>query len=281
VLTRTTGLRLLGPGDLPLVEGLLARDPVTNVFVDHRVRMTRLDPRWLGGEMWGYVDGGELVSVCHAAANLVPVEATEDALDAYITRALVLGRQCSSIVGEASAVERIWAGVESAWGPARMVRPSQPFLAIDRPARVPSDPHVRRVHESEFETLYPACVAMFTEEVGVSPEIGGGRDMYRARVRQLIAKGMAFARIEGDRVLFKAEIGSVTPYACQVQGVWVHPDHRGEGLSGPGMAAVVDQALATVAPVVTLYVNDYNVAARRTYESVGFRERCRFATVLF
>jgi hypothetical protein len=231
--------------------------------------------------MWGYVDGGELVSMCHAAANLVPVEATDEALDAFITRSLVQGRHCSSIVGEAAAVERIWAGVENSWGPARLVRPRQPFLTIDAPARTPSDPKVRRVHESEFETLYPACVAMFTEEVGVSPEIGGGRDAYRARVRQLIAKGLAFAHIERDKVRFKAEVGSVTPYACQVQGVWVHPDHRGEGLSGPGMAAVVDQALATVAPVVTLYVNEYNIAARRTYERVGFRERCHFATVLF
>jgi predicted GNAT family acetyltransferase len=115
----------------------------------------------------------------------------------------------------------------------------------------------------------------------VSPEAGGGRDLYQTRVRQLISKGLAYARIEDGEVLFKAEIGAVTPHACQVQGVWVPPSRRSEGLSVPGMAAVAQLALQDVAPVVTLYVNAHNVAARRCYESVGFDQTCRFTTILF
>jgi uncharacterized protein len=122
VLTATPGLRVLGPDDLPAVQALLACDPVTNVFVDYRVRMTGLDPRWLGGEMWGYVEDGELVSLCHAAANLVPVEATPRALEMFAKRALTRGRNCSSIVGPEDAVARFWSAVEPWWGPARLVR---------------------------------------------------------------------------------------------------------------------------------------------------------------
>jgi len=33
--------------------------------------------------------------------------------------------------------------------------------------------------------------------------------------------------------------------------------------------------------VVSLYVNDFNVAARRAYERVGFREVDTFMSVLF
>jgi uncharacterized protein len=73
----------------------------------------------------------------------------------------------------------------------------------------------------------------------------------------------------------------VTPQACQVQGVWVHPDRRGEGLSVGGMAAVVVIALADIAPVVSLYVNDFNVAARAAYRRVGFTEVGTFMSVLF
>jgi predicted GNAT family acetyltransferase len=36
-----------------------------------------------------------------------------------------------------------------------------------------------------------------------------------------------------------------------------------------------------VAPVVSLYVNEWNTPARRAYEKVGFRETARFATVMF
>jgi hypothetical protein len=98
---------------------------------------------------------------------------------------------------------------------------------------------------------------MFTEEVGVSPLAGDGGALYRARVSELVAAGRAFARIEDGEVLFKAEIGAVTPEACQVQGVWVAPHRRGQRLSVGGMAAVVAQARVSIAPVVSLYVNDY------------------------
>jgi predicted GNAT family acetyltransferase len=36
-----------------------------------------------------------------------------------------------------------------------------------------------------------------------------------------------------------------------------------------------------LAPVVSLYVNDWNSPARAVYEKVGFRETVRFATVMF
>jgi hypothetical protein len=47
------------------------------------------------------------------------------------------------------------------------------------------------------------------------------------------------------------------------------------------MAAVVAEALRSVAPVVSLYVNDYNAPARAAYRRVGFTETDTFMSVLF
>jgi hypothetical protein len=154
-------------------------------------------------------------------------------------------------------------------------------MEISGPPAVPPDPLVRRVRREELDLLLPASVAMFTEEVGVSPLGPDGGGAYRARVRELIDSGRAYARIEDGRVVFKAEIGSVTPLACQVQGVWVRPELRGRGLAEAGMAAVVTDALRRVAPVVSLYVNDYNRPARAAYRRVGFTQTATFASVLF
>jgi predicted GNAT family acetyltransferase len=148
------------------------------------------------------------------------------------------------------------------------------------PLLVAADPLVRRVEPHELDVLMPACVAMFTEEVGVSPLVGGGADGYRARVSELIRTGRAFARIEGGRVVTKAEIGAVGDGVCQVQGVWTDPAVRGRGLGLAGMAAVVGLS-REVSPVVSLYVNDFNHVARHVYERVGFRQVGTFATVLF
>ena len=81
-------------------------------------------------------------------------------------------------------------------------------------------------------------------------------------------------------MIFKADLGSVSANVSQVQGVWLDPDLRGRGLAPPAMAAVVRLA-RSVTPTVSLYVNDYNHAARATYSRVGFRTEGEFATVLY
>lgn len=278
---RSTSLRLLTDHDRDEVLALCDRDPVSNVFVSSRIRNAGLDPRRLGAQLWGYFDGGRLASLCYSGANLVPVEATPEAIAVFAERARMHGRRCSSIVGPAAAVTQLWGLLAPSWGRPREVRAVQPVLTISGPPQVAPDPLVVTVRPSQLDLVLPACIAMFTEEVGVSPIGADGGLAYRARVSELIRAGRSFARIEDGQVLFKAEIGAATPLACQVQGVWVPPEARGRGHAVHGMAAVASAALATLAPTVTLYVNDFNAPARAAYRRVGFTQAATFMSVLF
>jgi len=278
---RTTSLRVLGPRDVEEALALVDRDPVANVFVGARLHAAGLDTWRLGAEVWGHVVDGELDALCYAGANLVPVAAGPEAVRAFAERAKRLGRRCSSIVGPREAVEPLWALLEPQWGAARDVRRNQPLMTISGAPAVAPDPNVRLVRPDEVDVLLPACIDMFTEEVGVSPLAGDGGVLYRARVAELISARRAMARIENRRVVFKAEVGAAVPGACQVQGVWVDPALRGQGHSVAGMAAVVELARAEIAPVVSLYVNDYNTPARKAYERVGFEQVGTFMSVLF
>lgn len=281
MLTQET-TRVLEPGDLDAALAILHSEPVANAFVTSRVQVAGLDPWRLGGEMWGWYADGMLRSLCYAGANLVPICAAPEAVRAFADRARRSGRRCSSIVGPAEPTAELWRLLEPSWGPARDVRTNQPLMVADRlPGTVAPDPGVRRIRKDEMETLMPACVAMFTEEVGVSPLAGDGGLLYQARVAELVGSGRAFGRIEDGKVVFKAEIGAATPHACQIQGVWVAPEYRGQGFAAPGMAAVLRYALADVAPVVSLYVNDFNTPARAAYRRVGFQEVGAFMSVLF
>ena len=274
-------IRLLDERDRGAVLAICDRDPVANVFVSSRVRAHGLEPGRLGAQMWGHAPGGQLESLCYSGANLVPVAATPDAVAAFADRALRQGRRCSSVVGPAEDIQALWALLRPQWGPAREIRPVQPVMVISGPPLVPPDPLVRQVLPDEIDIMWPACVAMFTEEVGVSPLTGDGGASYRARLEQLIRAGRAYARIEAGRVIFKAEVGAVTPQACQIQGVWVRPEYRGQGLAAPGMAAVALDAARSFAPLVTLYVNEFNQPARAAYRRAGFTEVGRFMSVLF
>ncbi|MZF52280.1 GNAT family N-acetyltransferase [Streptomyces sp. SID5594] len=280
-MTQTT-TRVLEPSDLGAALAILESEPVANAFVTSRVQVAGLDPWRLGGEMWGWYADGRLRSLCYAGANLVPICAGPEAVRAFADRARRAGRRCSSIVGPAEPTALLWRLLEPGWGPAREVRANQPLMVTESPsAEIAPDPLVRRIRKDETEILMPACVAMFTEEVGISPLAGDGGLLYQARVAELIGAGRSFARIDDGQVVFKAEIGAATTQACQIQGVWVAPEHRGKGLSETGMAAVLRYALADVAPVVSLYVNDYNAPARKAYRRVGFRETGTFMSVLF
>ena len=69
-------VRQLTSTDLGPLESLLRSDPVSNCFLDARVRGAGLDPWRLGGDIWGYLDDDALHSVVYVGANLVPVATT-------------------------------------------------------------------------------------------------------------------------------------------------------------------------------------------------------------
>jgi GNAT superfamily N-acetyltransferase len=282
VLTTSSGVRVLGPPDLQAFLELTAQDPVINVFAEYRARTTQLDRRWLGGEVLGRFVDGQLVAALHIGANLVPIQAGPHDLEAFAEMLLPRRHNCATLVGPHAAVEVLWDLLHEQLGRPRETRWRQPHLEIASDPLVDPDPGVRRTHQFDMDALYPACVAMYTEEVGISPEAGGGAALYRARVSQLISRGWSYARFDDSgRVVFKAEVACSSPYAAQVQGVYVLPKLRGQGLATSGLAAVVAAVRAEIAPTVSLYVNDWNESARRAYAKVGFVETARFSTIMF
>ncbi|MEB3366882.1 GNAT family N-acetyltransferase [Saccharopolyspora mangrovi] len=277
-MLKVAGARLLEERDANLVRSVLASAPVATCMVAARVEETGLHPLRLGGELWGH--GSRLTGLCFSGANLVPLRGGPDAMRAFADRALRRRRVCSSLVGPAEQVLTLWDEVEAQWGPAREVRAEQPLMVLSERPHVEPDPLVRQVHLDELERYLPAAVAMFTEEVGVDPSTDGGAAGYRARVADLIASGRAFARFEDGEVVFKAEVGALSSTVGQIQGVWVHPDRRSTGLGTAGTAAVADRLVRGWGRTASLYVNDFNVAARAAYEKVGFRSVGEYATVL-
>jgi predicted GNAT family acetyltransferase len=276
--------RVLDADDEPAVRTLLATDPVGACMVAGRIETHGTAAATLGAPLWGLWTGFRLDAICLAGANLVPFArsgAEREAARAFAERARRTGRRCSTIVGPAASVLPLWELLSPSWGPAREVRARQPLLAIEGAPAVPPEPRVRPVLVSEVDTLLPAAVAMFTEEVGVSPVRVDGGAGYRARVAELVRAGQSLAWIEEGQVLFKADVGAVSRAACQLQGVWVAPQFRGQGIGQRGTAAVVEYARTAIAPVVSLYVNDYNRAARAAYDRVGFRQVGTYASVLF
>jgi predicted GNAT family acetyltransferase len=275
----------LGPGCEADVGALLDADPIVNVTLSARLTAARsLIPAVLGGQLLGVREAGgpRLTGAVFNGGNLLPVGGDEATWQA-LAREVGSGRRvCTSIVGQAEAVDVMWGVLSRYWESARALRPEQPLLVLDDPALLPEgDPWVRAVRPGEAENYLYAAAAMFTEELGISPLREHGGAAYRRRIGALIAAGLAFAIVDNDgRIIFKADLGAVSQHTCQVQGVWVRPDLRGRGIGTAALASVLRHAL-TLAPTVSLYVNAFNEPARRMYDSLGMHQVATLSTVLF
>jgi predicted GNAT family acetyltransferase len=275
-------IRALDAQSIEQVRSLIEQDPIRHCFLAARLeqnKQSKFRPSY--PDLLGYFDDGNLKSILMTGANIVPVNTSLIARQEFATVLKRSGRRSSSIVGPAEEVLDLWSKVSGSWGAAREVRANQPVLTMRSNSPLPIDHDVRYSNLADLEELLPACIAMFTEEVGISPQSNGGSGAYRNRISELVSGRRSFVKYLGSELVFKAEVGTVGAGVAQIQGVWVKPEYRGQGISVPAMAAVVKLVLANLAPIVSLYVNDYNEVALKTYRSVGFEQVDTFATVLF
>lgn len=276
-------VRVLVHEDSDALRSLVARDPVANVFVDSLLAHGRTAIPALGGAVvLGYFehDGAELAAACWVGSNVVPIQATPEQGASFGDWIAANWQGHASIFGPADAVLPLMGQLTRHGISAQEIRAEQPLLTMTGPSPTPANNNLRASHPVQFPDILTAAVAMFEEEVGYSPFLGG-EENYRRRVASLISNGHSFSHCEPyGEVIFKADLGAVTAHATQIQGVWMNPRYRGQGLSAGYMAALVNHALA-LAPTTSLYVNDYNTRARAVYDKVGFEQVGTFATVLF
>lgn len=272
-------VRQLGREDEPLARRLVAADPVSHVFVAGRLDAGLLDRR-VPGRLLAY-PAHDPRALLHVGSNLVTVSADREACRAFAEQ--LPDRGALSIVGPSEEAMALWGALGASWGRVwshvREVRPAQPVMVLRGEPAVPSDPRVHLATSGEFASYFSAAVDMYTEEVGADP-LEGNAWGYRRHVQGLINDGHAYAIVHAGRVVFKTDVGNAAGGVAQLQGVWIDPEFRGRGWAAPAVAAVC-RLLAGRFHTISLYVNDFNVAAIATYQRAGFRFHNEFATVLY
>lgn len=272
--------RVLGREDTPALLAMLDKDPVSNIFLRAQVDQHGTAAPDGFARILAPSDPAQLVNACWVGANIVPTPMAPSLAQIYARRAMATRQRFASVFGPSEAVMAMEPILARGSQQIFDVRPNQPLLVMDDLSPVEPSPTLRPATIDDFDAVLPASAAMFEEELGYSPLSSGG-GYYRSRVRQMLRNGHTFIDVDQyGEIIFKADLGTVTSQATQIQGVWINPRYRGQSLAANYMAAVVNHAL-TFAPVVSLYVNDYNEPALRTYERVGFRQIGTFATILF
>jgi ribosomal protein S18 acetylase RimI-like enzyme len=258
--------RLVKRPQLDEVLAFCAEDPIERVFLE--------DVALRGvGRFAATREGGRLVALCHVGTNVVPSGAGAEAF-----ADLAANARPRMLVGDESAVTRLW---EAARGRLPRVlddRPGQPVYVIEDPPAA-GESGLRPATLSDLELLIPACAAAFEEEVGVDAY---ARDaaLFEWRTRTQIEEGRSWLWEEEGRILFKAEASAWTDRAVQLQQVWVDPGFRGRGYARRGLSDLCRFLLART-PAVCLFVRPENEPAIRLYDAVGMHRHGTYRSFIF
>ncbi|WP_129662097.1 GNAT family N-acetyltransferase [Rothia uropygialis] len=302
--------RISGPTVRPLTVddtesllGLINQSPVANLFpLEHYERIGLPRPSFLTrmhsaspflgvfepSEEMGRTELSELTGAVWFGANLVPIRLERHHFSRVADYILRTHKKPASLFGPAEFVMPLWELIRGGLPRPFDIRPQQPLMSLvdhetarrvaHRETTTGLSP-VRWAVPSDLEELLPASVSMFTEEVGYSP-MEHNPEGYSQRVLETVRSGRTVVATDTrGKVIFKTDLGLAAQDMCQLQGVWLAPRLRGQGLSESFMAQACE-LIAPRFPRISLYVNDYNGPARALYRAVGFQQVGTFSTIL-
>ena len=254
----------------------LATAPEINCFLASR---TQLLEKSKNSTLLVYRNSNsEIEGVTYIGGNLIPAISSRAALLAFVDHLRSKQYKFSSIVGESKTVFDLWEFIAHLYSEPRAIRQSQPLLSLRGVPKISGDPLVHPATLADLDEVVEVGIAMFTAEVGEVPDYFD----YRSRSIELIGAGRTLISRDSDlgKIIFKSDVGAIGAGAYQIHGVWVDPAHRGKGVGSAGIATLVEYG-NRFAPIASLYVNDFNHAARASYHKVGFEKVAELATIFF
>ncbi len=145
--------------------------------------------------------------------------------------------------------------------------------------RFPNPSELRQARYADLDALFLASARMHREETLEDPLVRDP-ELFRRHVEHRIDHGRSYVWIDSyHRLLFKADISADGKIGAQISGVFTNPLVRSQGIATQAMFDLCDKLFATGLPLLTLYVNQSNEAAKRVYMRIGFRYYADYQTV--
>lgn len=256
----------------------LAQAPFENVFLSWLISGDRSTAT--RSALYAYVDRNAQIRGVAFFGRQVVLAANEEHVIAAFADVAPAYRFERMIVGPKQTVEAFWSRAKSWHAVPRVVRESQPVLAIDRPSLRGSRNGViaRRARPPEWESVAHNSAKMIEHELEYDPRSFAAE--FNSNVRMMIDRGLWWVGERDGELCFFCNAGPRSKQTLQLQGIWTPPKLRGSGLASAALFGVCEELLSEV-PSLSLYVNGFNEPALRLYRRLGFRQVGEFKTLLF
>jgi len=136
---------------------------------------------------------------------------------------------------------------------------------------------VRYAKLDELEEIAKAQAEVALLESGVDPLFRDHAGFLK-RVAKRIEQNRIFVVVENDKLIFKADVVAKTDDVAYLEGVYVHPDHRGEGIGSNCLSEVGLRLLNEVQNVCLLSNVEFK-SAHRSFTKAGFQNTDRCTTL--
>lgn len=252
------------------VISFLSLRPVHTVIMSSYIQDNGIDSPLNRGTFYGYRNhDGELEGVALIGHSTLVEARSDEALQALAYTAREHRDQIHLIMSSGDHARLFWDKLTDCLAEPRLTcierlyEASFPFLV---PGRVNG---LRTAKLDELVQIAEAQAEVAFIESGVDPMLRD-REGFLKRVARRIEQGRIYVVVEDGRLVFKADVIAETSDTAYLEGVYVAPHFRGEGLGSRYLAAVTVELLSRVNNVCLLTNKDLH-SAHRSFEKAGYR----------
>jgi predicted GNAT family acetyltransferase len=175
------------------------------------------------------------------------------------------------IMGEQERIEQFWNSYADEGQEIRLIC-RELLFELRRPVAANEKVEgLRLATLADLELIAPVHAAMAEAESGVNP-LSVDPVGFVKRCARRIEKGRVWVLVEDEQLIFKADVQADTPDVIYLEGIYVNPAWRGEGV-GRRCLAHLTRTLLQRTKAICLLVNENNEKAHALYRLSNFKLR--------
>ncbi|MEO8572589.1 MAG: GNAT family N-acetyltransferase [Pyrinomonadaceae bacterium] len=260
------------------VMSFLSLRPVHTVVMKSFIIDNGIESEQNRGTFFGYRNANGCLEGVALIGHSTLVEArTDKAMQALAFAARNSETPINLIMSDGEAAESFWSYFSGGRREPRL-RCTEELFELSFPFLVKKCKwQVRHAKLDELEVIAEAQAEVALLESGIDP-MERDRDGFLKRVARRIEQNRIFVVVKNGELIFKADVVAQTDDVAYLEGVYVHPDYRGEGV-GSSCLSEVGLRLLNEVQNVCLLSNVKFKSAHASFMKAGFSNTDRCTTL--
>jgi GNAT superfamily N-acetyltransferase len=252
--------------------------PVHTVVMTSLINDNGLESSLNRGKFYGYRNAeGTLEGVALIGHTTLVEARSENALKALAYEARASEVPLHLIMSDGSGAETFWNYLRNGIGQPRLIC-TELLFEISFPFAVQKCAYeIRLAQMSELDQIAEAQAEIAYMECGVNP-LQKDHEGFLKRVARRIEQGRVFVVFENGQLVFKADIIAETSEVIYLEGIYVAPSHRGQGLGSACLAKLSVDLLNRVQHI-SLLSNIAFTDAHTAYSKAGYKKTGSCVTI--